>query len=1632
MATSFLDIPEADTGTSDSEPRYLTAVNLHNKATGNDSFLASIGETLSGVGESIMNAPKFWGAAAVSGTLGVVNSAIAVADWVTPGNLEQYNVQNWLNEYDSDLGKYYRENASSVDAVGFVLSSLVPGTLGVKTLNVGQKALRVAQQSGTMGTNIARATGLLVPKTEQYIAQSAKVLAATNQKYKMLELNSLKALASGVHQNVLEAAAFETFALAATYKSNFISDMEAGDIASNMATGIVLGGAIGGVIQGFRSYKAMKTGSGGTGGPGVVALDELGKGAVAQPQINASLPSSVKASKHFLNREAVENWQIANKSPLAPGESLPDGRTYDILQTQVKNAEKTVTDINQQLRMAIQDITPNKHVANDFADTIIKLPARNGANLMLGAEELLRVGDVSVPLLNRVIKGQKPLILEGGQSATATVTDGVQWNKMWGGQAGKTFADMPVINQMADRVKLRPNETVKDGVERIARTFKHNAKKPLDVMGARGNLNEVQSRYLVADRFKLVGPQAVKESDIPVLEAAYQQFDQLGRVDLVNVKNEVVNSASTKDELLSMITAAKDKAIKRGKARKLPDEEIAERANVKIGFIDGSEVADNAIDNYFARQSYAKAAGVTTEELAYKPSFMGVKQDKKMVDALSDMKLDAEMLIAEMHKASQSVVDNAVASAGAYLGQMHIRNMANGTLAPKNLTEILPSNLELQQALTDANRFGSGAGLVSFANGNYGSAESMVQYIGQIKKTMDDTGMNLVKTEFEDILRVIRTDTAAATELSLINETLARMPIRYGLDPNSQRLIPLVHIDDAAKGLPLRKLDQGVLPEIKIRNPAVLEAAATHIKLNGQRTGGRQTLRASMGDEYNVDTRAFYPIKPDPKNTPFYALVRDPTITGAGKTTMIHATTADQLARMIQRVESEFPKFRVVTKNQTDDFYKALGDYEYTKTLSEDFIDSSLKSKGVNSQALPQTDGKLVAGKFEDWHNQQVRNYNSELISTKYASEFDSLEKLGREFSNLSEAKYPTMTDVARSSKGNPYVEYVKTALNISNMSDYQWLTNTNRFLDSTVSSVWNRASAKIKEIKGVSKGELDEVNKVFQEAGFKTAYYDAATHLLANHPADNAVLSRFIRGANSLLATTFLRMDWLNAINNKIGSVILTSTETNFVINGIKNGDANAVGKLAGISRVKVPGTDDTILAPSRLIARAYQEFWQNKGAVAEAMESGIVPKDLTDAFRVVDNLTLNGTESTLQLNKKLQQAFEGAKKIGNFGEKWTGNKLVEGMNRYVSYSVMRQLTDVAVGAGTMTRNEAKSYINTFVNRTQVNLNATQRPLIFQGPVGMAMGLFQSYQFNLMQQLFRYAGDGAGKTAAYMMGMQGSMYGLNGLPGYQLLNESVIGQAAGNYEHKDITDSVYEAAGNDIAQFLLYGAPSNLLRTNLYTRGDLTPQHATILPTSLGDIAAVSMYGKFFGNLKNTVANISGGADVWKSVLSGLEHNSMNRPLAGLAQTIRGFDNGNVYSTDSGGNVIASNDLLSLGTLSRLAGGKPIDEAVVRDQKWRISAYRQSDIARRAEATKALRTSLTDSGEASSAQLDKVFDVYLNTGGKTADFNKWVMTQYEKANVSDSEKLANSLTDPYAYRMQLLMGGSDSVQFAL
>ena len=331
---------------------------------------------------------------------------------------------------------------------------------------------------------------------------------------------------------------------------------------------------------------------------------------------------------------------------------------------------------------------------------------------------------------------------------------------------------------------------------------------------------------------------------------------------------------------------------------------------------------------------------------------------------------------------------------------------------------------------------------------------------------------------------------------------------------------------------------------------------------------------------------------------------------------------------------------------------------------------------------------------------------------------------------------------------------------------------------------------------------------------------------------------------------------------------------------------------------------------------------------------------------------------------------------------------------------------------------------MNTFVNRVEGNILASQRPMAFSGPIGQAIGLFQSYQFNMMQQMFRYVAEGSTKDAAMLLGLQGTFFGAQGLPAFQAINNHIIGTASGNTNHTDLYDATYGTVGKNFGDLLLYGLPSKLLQTNIYGRGDINPRSVTVLPTTPGDIPFISAFTKFAGTLKDMTTKIAGDGNVWESVLQGIEHNGISRPLAGLAQTLQATTgNGTPYSTTGKGDIMFSNDLLSLATLSRLAGGRPLQEAIINDGVFRDQGYAQAARAKMQDLADSVKVSGINGQDMSSDQIGEFSKQYAALGGKQVQFNQFMTKEIKAANTSQAQLIVTQLQNPFNQKMQLLMG---------
>lgn len=1641
----------------DRMPSYLAAADNHNLASGSwtlaDTLKAGGGAAIGGFIGSFIPLPivgtvggaaiggalggataatdgKFAAASILSGANSFYNTGIAVSNYFSDNKTAMRDTEQWVTSFDSDLGAYYRANQQSSDLTGFIGGSLIPVLGSLKVYNYGAAALNTAKY-GSVGTNFSGATGLLGPLQQKYLNAAVTQMAAGDTAISLTNANMLRAFALGTAEEAIQGAVSSIAVLATMKQSPVLEAMDAGDIGWNILEGAMFGGAVGGLLRGASSYGFVSR--------GVNQLEEAAKPYFFGERLNDKVPTSSK----LINSEDIIR---SRKIPVVGEENYGyKSRKYD----------ESTRKWEDESRVLSRDLAGgDTQIGGLYADTLAQVGSSEEiAERLIGVTNIARVTTKTpreIAFERALKKSQDPTATLDNADIAILGNHNVTYLKYYGEGAGQVLDELkPGSIGLADRVpKNQKLEVTANKVGKFNNT--QFAKEPWDVVAKTVDENEARNIWAMHPtglKFN-VKPESVNlihDSDLAVLKGAYAK--EAPNVVIVRPDGSKV-PVQSKDQLLSEIMNATEKYKTRlmgensidltaTKEPKYSNPEIARRLDVRLGYLEGTAVdTANPINDIFAMKAAAEdytqrlintgrwSAAKGTLPVYDQPQFAKIVTDTTAVKDLNGHVLEGMAVVKEQQRLTQLAINNATVT----------------VVGPEMYAQMpeIPA-----RGMMNATKEGPGQKLLQGSNQNYGTIGSITQFMGNITKRLKQQ-FNAVTQEFlNPSLYQLKMNQNSALEFEATQTALRATPEVYYLDYESSQLIlrRVKLTNDAVEaGLKPKEYaikDPKAAETIPIKDPNTLEMWKAHIERNGNRITKDSALKSVNGNQSNLDPQAAYPIPRSLRDYPHFAFVVDDTITGTGHTSMIYAADAQELDNLIAKVRSMPDKLTVITKGESERFHKAINDYNAADVISENYINTALHRTGVSSDFIPRTDPNLIADRIIQWHLEKDNQLARYAVSTKYQKEFAELRDLAESNTNLATSKVgaSSLTKFIEGKVDNPYIDYIKTALDITSIDQTPVWTAVNNFADRKFSQYWGKASELWRGSRDVA--VADEVNKVFAAAGIKTAYYDAALVAHANHTAPVGALQKFVARSNAILATTLLRMDPMNAFNNTVGSVMLTGSELKGVLNAIAKQDANAVGALA---KITVPGTADTILSPSKLYAQSIKRFFSDPSARQWAKDNGFSSRHLQEYQSILDDVTLTGKETVKDLDSRLDSAYQKFMRIGDLGEKATGNKLAEEFNRFISADMMKQVTDLAVSQGVMNEKNALSYINTFVNRTQGNYIASQRPLMFQGAVGSAVGLFQTYQFNLAQQLLRHVADGQGKTAALALGLQSTIYGMHGLPGFDYVNAHIIGTMSGNQNHRDLYDATYGLAGKNAGDWLMYGMASNIgglihpdLKANVYTRGDINPRYATIVPTNITDIPIVSASAKLFGSLKSGMEKVATGGNAWPAMLQAIEHAGINRPLAGLAQTLEALGNPSFqsYSTTSKGSVIATNDLFSLANLTRIAGGKPLDEAIVLDSGYRLDAYKNKDIATRRKLGEAIKSAVIANGDVSEDQVNKFAESYAAAGGKSQEFNQFFMSAIKSANTSKANELARHLKNPQSQSMQKIMGGYELKDFS-
>lgn len=363
----------------------------------------------------------------------------------------------------------------------------------------------------------------------------------------------------------------------------------------------------------------------------------------------------------------------------------------------------------------------------------------------------------------------------------------------------------------------------------------------------------------------------------------------------------------------------------------------------------------------------------------------------------------------------------------------------------------------------------------------------------------------------------------------------------------------------------------------------------------------------------------------------------------------------------------------------------------------------------------------------------------------------------------------------------------------------------------------------------------------------------------------------------------------------------------------------------------------------------------------VKKATAEGLLDVQLSE----IDDLMRQATFATGGALGKLESALDS--NFVNFMSKPA--ELAEKLVRKTAFSVGVETAIRTYGPG-MTETQIMIFARDFMKQALGNYSTAQRPMMFQGTAGAAMGLFQTYMLTYAQNMYRHLEIGDYKGLGKTMLAQAGIFGAGSLPGFQAISQT-IGENFSD-DNIDLTTGLYRALPDPVADIIVYGLPSTIAPA-VHTRGDVNPR----IPTGFTTLVAPSMIAQLSQSMINVGnAIIDQDMPAGQAFFEALSTQSVSRPIARMSELLSG------YSVTGAGNQIAGpEEIYSWNSaLARVFSTRPLAEAKAREAIHLNSYYGSLQREDRQAVMEAVRSHIRNDSLTSDV-LDDLAYQYLRTG---------------------------------------------------
>lgn len=583
--------------------------------------------------------------------------------------------------------------------------------------------------------------------------------------------------------------------------------------------------------------------------------------------------------------------------------------------------------------------------------------------------------------------------------------------------------------------------------------------------------------------------------------------------------------------------------------------------------------------------------------------------------------------------------------------------------------------------------------------------------------------------------------------------------------------------------------------------------------------------------------------------------------------------------------------------------------------------------------------------------------------------------------------------------KGNSTAKQaINTLLGKSNQDNYSAWNSVNGGVKAALDYALTGFTSAFTKFSKSAKTELDyeeltaaskEVGAVnyFEQFGDKAnAAYAAASPIYKSEAADNLV-----RLSGHLASTVALRAGDMSAVLvNIVSTPIMTHLAASADNPVIFMGAEKAVG-IEGSKSIQEILYNGARRSNHPVESKRLDELWEGLGLYESYISEA---SHLTREASSIASKGVGITDKVLESNIL----------------KWLGtpaNKADSFLRRqamYTGYDLGKALYPTLGDTG------LTIFARDFMDRAIGNYNKAQKPAMFQGSLGTAMGLFQTYMLTWGQNVYRQLELGQYKVLGKNALLQSTIFGANSLPGFDIISHEIADNYSDN--NVDLTTGTFRALPNQ-AQAILYGLPSSI-GPAIYTRGDIAPRVYNPLVDGAVKLAAVDMVKQSATTLFK-VASAVGDENAARQVGEALSLQSVHRPLARISELFT-----QTSLTQAGNAVSLPDDVWTMqSALIRAAGSRPINEAVIREARQLDSVYTAMDAANRDKILQRLKVSIR-AGTLTDEDVAQMALEYTSKGGDKKRFKGIVSQAIAQVNVDGKERLLDSLkpNNPIMYML--------------